>query len=72
MSSLLRAITGTVKPSRTPATVAWTPDSCISTQAITASGTSSQNDRIRLCTATQKSPIGTSVPSSAQMLRSLV
>ena len=40
-----RRITGTVNPSSTPATVACTPDSWTSTQAATASGSSSHQDR---------------------------
>ena len=52
--------TGTVKASSTPATVAWTPDAWTSVQATSASGSSSQPDRMRRWTRTPNSAIGTS------------
>ncbi len=50
--------TGTVKANRTPATVAWIPDSCTSTQVRTASGSSNHQERTRFCTSNQKTANG--------------
>ncbi len=52
--------TGTVKASRTPATVAWTPDSWTSTQVAAANGSSTHHERMRRCTARPNRPSGTS------------
>ena len=56
--------TGTVKPSRTPATVAWMPDACTRPHVAAASGTSRYQWLIRFCTSQAKSPSGTRAASS--------
>jgi hypothetical protein len=57
-------MTGTVKASRTPATVACTPEACTSAQVTTASGSSSHHDRTRRCTRTANTPSGSRAASS--------
>jgi hypothetical protein len=67
-----RRMTGTVNPSRTPATVACTPDSWTSTQEATASGSNSHHERTRRCTSTANSPSGTSASASGPHASELV
>jgi hypothetical protein len=66
------ASAGTVKPSSTPAMVAWTPDACISAHATIASGSSTNHRGLRERTCHQNSPTQTSVPSSGSQWISLV
>ena len=50
--------TGTAKPSRTPATVACTPEACTSVHVAAASGSSSHHERTRRCTSTVNTASG--------------
>ena len=47
-------LTGTARPSSTPATVAWMPEACTSAQVASASGSRSHQDVIRRCTRTRE------------------
>ena len=67
-ASLSLRNTGTVNPNRTPATVAWIPDSWTNTHVIAASGISSHQVRIRRCTRTANRVSGISAISSAPRL----
>ena len=64
--------TGTVEASSTPATVACTPDSCMSTQVTAASGSSSHQERIRFCTSSPNSASGRKDSSRAVSEKSSV
>ena len=59
-----RRITGTANPSSTPATVACTPDACISAQVTAASGSSNHQERIRRWTRTVNTANGISISAS--------
>ena len=66
------ASAGTVKPSKTPETVACTPDSCTSTHATTATGTSNHQRVRRARTSTANSATATSARPRNPMRRSAV
>ena len=64
--------TGTMKPSRTPATVACTPEACTSVHTAKASGSSNHHDRTRRCTRTAKIPSGAMATRSGTTCSSAV
>ena len=55
--------TGTVNPSRTPATVAWIPEACTRAHVAAASGTRMYQWLMRFRTTKAKSPSGTRAAS---------